>query len=169
MGKAGPRLLSVENNLKGNAVRHTFAGPIATAALIASLLVGCGGGGSSSSSTTAASSTSSSSATQVCADLSKMQSAADDLKQLDASTASTAAVKQAIFTLGVSAQALVLDASQATGQAQADLKAATNKFKSQLKSAVDQPVSQQLVTVGNALSQFQSSLSQTTAQFNCNR
>jgi len=149
-------------------VRHTFAVPIATAASIASLLVGCGGGGSSSSSTTAASSTTGG-ATAVCADISKMQSAASDLKQLDASTASTADVKQAIFTLAANAQNLVADASQATGQAQADLKAATNKFKSQLKSAVDQPVSQQLVTLGTALSQFENSLSQTKAQFNCNQ
>ena len=149
-------------------MRKAFVLGIATAALIASLLAGCGGGGSSSSSTTAPSSTPSS-ATAVCADISAVQSAAKNLKQLDASTASAADVKQAIFKLAASAQALVSDASQASGQAQANLKAATNKFTSQLKSAADQPLSQGLVTVGNALSQFESSLSQTKAQFNCNQ
>ena len=150
-------------------MRHTFVVALATAGLLASLLAGCGGGGSSSSSTTAASSTTSS-ASAVCADISKLQSSANDLKQLDASTASPNDVKQAIFKLAVSAQALASDASQASGQAQADLKAATNKFESQLKSAANQPdLSKQLVAVGNALGHFKSSLSRTKSQFNCNR
>ena len=148
---------------------HRFVAAIATAGLIASLLAGCGGGASSSSSSTTAAGTQTSSAAAVCADISNLQSAANDLKQLDASTASVTDVKQASFKLAVSAQALVSDASQASGQAQTDLNSATNKFVSQLKSAANQPVSQGLVTVGNALGQFQSSLSQTKAQFKCNQ
>ena len=146
-----------------------FLVAIATAGLIASLLAGCGGGASSSSSSTTAAGSTTSSGASVCADISNLQSAANDLKQLDASTASATDVKQTIFKLAVSAKALASSASQATGQAQADLKAATNKFISQLKSAANQPVSQGLVTVGNALDQFQSSLSQTKAQFKCNQ
>ena len=148
---------------------HRFLVPIATAGLVASLLAGCGGGGSSSSSGSTAAGTPTSSAAAVCADISSLQSAANDLKQLDASTASVDAVKQAIYKFGLSAHALVASTSQATGQAHADVTAAANKFASQVKPAVDQPVSQQLVTVGKALSQFENSLSQTKAQFKCNQ
>ena len=144
-----------------------FLAALAAAGLIASLLVGCGGGTSTSSATTAGGSQLSS-ATSVCADVSSLQSAAKDLKQLNGSTASETDVNQAIFKLAASAQALVSTASQPSGQAQTDLKAATSKFISQLKTAAGQPVSQQLVTVGNALDQFQSSLSRTKAQFKCN-
>ena len=147
---------------------HRFLVAIATAGSIASLLAGCGGGGSSSSTGTTAGGTTTSGGDSVCAQISNVQSAAADLKQLDASTASVTDLNQTIFRLAGSAQALVSSASQATGQAQADLKAATNKFISQLKSAANQSVSQGLVTVGNALSQFQRSLSQTKAQFKCN-
>ena len=146
---------------------HRLLAAIATAGLIASLLVGCGSGGSSSGSATTAAGTTTSSATAVCTDIAGVQSAAKKLKQLDASTASATDVKQAMFTLAASAQDLVSDASQASGQVQANLKAATNKFVSQLKSAVDQPVSQQLVTVGKALSQFETSLGQIKGQFKC--
>jgi hypothetical protein len=151
-------------NPERKAVRQTFVVPIATAALLMSLLAGCGGGGSS----TAGSSTAAS-ATHVCDDISTIQSASNDLKQLDASTASAADVKKAIYTLAVSATALASDASKASAQAQSDLKGPTNKFVSELKSAAEQPVSQQLVTVGTALSQFKSSISQTTGQFKCNQ
>ena len=148
---------------------HRFLVGIAAAGLIVSLLAGCGGYGTASSSTTTAAGTQTSSATAVCADISNLQSAANDLKQLDASTASATDVKQAIFRLAVGAQGLVSSVSQASGQVQADLKAATNKFVLQLKSAADQPVLQQLVTAGKALSQFQSSLSQIKTQFKCNQ
>lgn len=149
-------------------VPHRSLVAIAMAGLIASLLAGCGGGGSSSGSTTAASSTPSST-TAFCDDISGLQSAANSLKQLDASTAQTFHLKQLILNIAVSAQPLDSRTSQATRQAQADLKAATNKFQAQLSSAVNQPVSQQLVTVGKALSQFDKSLSQTRAQVNCNQ
>lgn len=150
-------------------VPHRSLIATAMAGLIASLLAGCGGGGSSSSSSTTAAGTPSGSATTVCADITSLQSAANDLKQLDVSTASVIDLKQAILNIAVSAQPLDSSASQATGQAQKDLKAATNKFESQLSSAVDQPVSQRVVTVGKALSQFENGLSQTKAQFNCNQ
>jgi hypothetical protein len=150
-------------------VPHRFVAAITTAGSIASLLAGCGGGASSSSSSTTAAGTQTSSAAAVCADISNLQSAANDLKQLNASTASATDVNQTILRLAASAQALVSSASEASGQAQADLKAATNKFISQLKTAAGQPVSQGVVTVGNALGQFQSSLSQTKAQFKCNQ
>ncbi len=129
---------------------------------------GLAGTGVDSSGTTAPG-TRTSSATAVCADISNLRSAANDLKQLDAGTASATDVNRTILRLAASAQALASSASQASGQAQADLKAAANKFISQLKSAANQPVSQGLVTVGNALSQFQSSLSQTEAQYKCNQ
>jgi hypothetical protein len=149
-------------------VRHTFAAPVATLTLIVALMAGCGGGGSSSS-TTAAGGSTSAGATPVCDDISGIQSAANDLKQLDASTASTADVKKVIYTLGINATALASDVPKTSGQTKSDLKNATNKFASELKSAVDQPVSQQLVTLGTALNQFKSSVSQTAAQFNCNQ
>jgi hypothetical protein len=155
--------------LKGATVPHRFLVAIAAACSIALVLAGCGGGDSSSSGPTTAAGTQTSSGTSACADISNLQAAATELKQLNASNASATDVKQAMFRLAGSAQALASSASQASGQAQTSLKAATNEFVSQLKAAVDQPVSQQLVTVGKALSQFQSSVSQTKAQLKCNK
>jgi elongation factor P hydroxylase len=139
------------------------------AGLIASLLAGCGGGGSSSSSQH-----------HRCRHakrqrhhgLCRHHEPAVRCQRSQATRCEHGSVidlKQAILNIAVSAQPLDSSASQATGQAQKDLKAATNKFESQLSSAVAQPVSQRVVTVGKALSQFENALSQTKAQFNCNQ
>jgi hypothetical protein len=138
-------------------VRHAIALPTVIAALTASLIAGCGGSSSSSSTSAATSTTTGTSA--VCADISKVQSAASTFKQLDPSTASVKQVKQAIYGLALTVKALSSSASQASGQAQSSLKSATSSFQSQLKSAVNKPVSQQLTTLGTSLGQLESSLS----------
>jgi uncharacterized protein YPO0396 len=146
-------------------VRHAIAVPIIIAALAVSLIAGCGGS-SSSNSTTA--STATSAGAPVCTEISNVQSAVSDFKQLDASTASVKQVQKAIYTLGVSVKALSSAASQASGQAKSSLKSAASSFQSKLKSAVNQPVSQQLITIGTALGQLESSLSQTKTELDCN-
>lgn len=145
-------------------MRHTFAVPIVTLTFVASLLAGCGDDdGSNGNPTTAATA-----ASPICANISNIQSAASDFKQLDPSTVSARDVKQAIFTLGTSAKALSSSASEAAGQAKANLKSAVSSFQSELKSAVDQPVSQQLAALGTAIGELESSLSQTANKLDCN-
>jgi hypothetical protein len=143
--------------------------PIATAGLVALLMAGCGGGGGSSSTDTTAGGAATGGPTALCDDVSSLQSAVNQLKQLDASTASAYRLKQDILNVAIAAQGLDSRASQATREAQAKLKTATNNFQAQLASAVNQPVSQQLVTVGKAISQFEKSLSRTKAQFSCDQ
>ncbi len=98
-----------------------------------------------------------------------MQSAASAFTQLDPSTTSATEVKQAVSTLGTSAQALASTVSEAAGQAEASLKSAVSNFQSQLKSAEDQPVSQQLVTLGTVIGELDYSLSQAASELNCNQ
>jgi phage-related protein len=151
-------------------MRHTFAVPAISAVLLAALLAGCGGGNSSSSSTTAASSsTTSVGGSALCADISRVQSAANAFKQLDPSTTSAAQIGQAISNLGTSVQALASDAFEAAGEAGSNLKSAASSFQSQLKSAQDQPVPQQLVTLGAAIAELENSVTQTTTQLDCNQ
>ncbi len=149
-------------------MRPTFALPIVTFTLVASLLAGCGSDDDSNGNTNGNTTTATTAASPVCADVSNLRSAASDFKQLDASTASANEVKQAIFTLGTSAQALATTASEAAGPAKASLKSAVSSFQSELKSAVDQPVSQQLVALGTAIGDLESSLSQAARKLDCN-
>jgi hypothetical protein len=152
-------------------MRYTIGVAGVAAALIASILAGCGGYGSSSSNTTAATATSTSasaSANEVCADISKVQSAADGFKQLDPSTASATQIQQTVSKLGTSVKALSSATAQAAGQAQSDLKSAAHSFRSQLKAAGDQPVAQQLITLGAAIGQLEASLTEATTQLKCN-
>jgi hypothetical protein len=148
-------------------MRYTIGVAGVAAALIASLLAGCGGYGSSSSSTTAATAKPHG-ASEVCADISKVESAANGFKQLDPSTASATQVQQAVSKLGTSVKALSSTTAQAAGQARSDLKSATNNFRSQLKTAGDQPVAQQLITLGAAIGQLEASLTEATTQLKCN-
>ncbi len=149
---------------EGKPVRHAIVLPTAIAALTAVLIAGCGDDNSTTTTTTATTT----SASAVCANVSKVQSAASAFKQLDPNTTSATEVKQAIFTLGTSLQALSSAASQAGGQAQSSLKSTVSSFQSQLKSAANQPVSEQLTTLGTALGELESSLSQTKTQLDCN-
>ncbi len=145
-------------------MRHVFAVPITAAVVIASLLAGCGDDNSSNGDTTATAA-----ASPVCADISRMQSAASDFTQLDSDNVSNTEVKQAIFALGTSVHALSSSVSKAAGQAQASLESAVSSFQSELKSAAGKPVSQQLVALGNAVGELEKSLIQAASDLNCNQ
>ena len=101
-------------------MRHPFAVPITTAVVISSLLASCGDDDSSNDGTTTATTTGTAAASAVCADISTMQSAASDFKQLNPDNASATEAKQALFALGTSIKALSSSASDATGQAQGE-------------------------------------------------
>jgi hypothetical protein len=145
-------------------MRHIFAVPITAAVVIASLLAGCGDDTSSNGDTTATAA-----ASAVCADISKMLSAANDFNKLDRDNDSATEVKQAIFALGTSVHALSSSASEGASQAQASLRSAVSSFQSQLKSAAGKPVSQQLVALGNAVGELETSLIKAAGDLNCNQ
>jgi hypothetical protein len=149
-------------------VRNAFALPIIIAALAASLIAGCGDDGGTTTTTAGGTTTTTAGGSSaVCATFALVQSAGNDLKQIDPSQTTPAEVKKAVSNLGKSAQALGSAASEAGGQAKSDVEPAVRTFQSELDSAEGQPISQQLITLGTALGQLKTSLSQTLSDFDC--
>jgi hypothetical protein len=147
-------------------VRHAFALPTIVVALAASLIAGCGDDDSATT-TNAGGTTTTGADSTVCATFALVQSAGNDLKQIDPSETTPAEVKEAVSNLGKSVQALGSAASDAGGQTKSDVEAAARSFQSELDSAEGQPIAQQLVTLGTALGQLQNSLTQTLSDLDC--
>ena len=149
-------------------MRHVFALPTIIVVLAASLIAGCGDDDSTTTTNAGGTTTATTGGSSaVCATFALVQSAGNDLKQIDPSQTTAAEVKEAVSNLGKSVQALGSAASDAGGQAKSDIESAVGSFQSELDSAEGQPIPQQLVTLGTALGQLQTSLSQPLSDLDC--